>query len=53
MFRAYSTARRLCLVLLLLVIAALCVPTSQASAAPLGQARQLVDVAGSALLLGR
>jgi hypothetical protein len=53
MFRVYSAARRPCLVVLLLVIAALCVPTSQASAATLGQTRQAVQHAGSALLLGR
>ena len=45
MFRAHSAARRLCLVLLLLVIAALCVPTSQSTAAPLGHPRQVMDVA--------
>ena len=44
MFRTHSAARRLCLVLLLLVIAALCVPTSQSTAAPLGHTRQVVDV---------
>lgn len=44
MFRTHSAARRLCLVLLLLVIAALCVPTPQSSAAPLGHTRHVVDV---------
>ena len=44
MFHRLSGARRLCLVLLLLVIAALCVPPSQSSAATLGHSRQVVDV---------
>jgi len=39
MFRSHSVARRLCLVVLLLVVAALCVPTSHASAATLGQSQ--------------
>ena len=34
MFRFQSTAQRLCLVLILLVLAALCLPTDPASAAP-------------------
>ena len=42
MIRTLHAARRLCLVLLL-VIATLCVPTSQSSAAPLGHPRQVVD----------
>lgn len=46
MFRSHGPARRLCLVLLLLVIAVLCVPTSQASAATLGQSWHRVS-AGS------
>ena len=46
MFRFSSAARRLCLVLLLLVIAALCVPASQVSAATPGQSRSAVTVAG-------
>jgi hypothetical protein len=48
MFRTINAARRLCLVLLLLVIATLCVPTSQSSAAPLRHSQQVVD-AGSLL----
>lgn len=44
MFRLHSTARRLCLVLLLLVIAALCVPTSQSSAATPDQFRPAAAV---------
>jgi hypothetical protein len=39
MFRSPSAARRLCLVLLLLVLAALCVPTAQSSAATPGSSR--------------
>jgi hypothetical protein len=44
MFRSHSAARRLCLVLLLLVSAALCVPTSPASATGLGQSRPIVHL---------
>jgi hypothetical protein len=34
MYRFQSTPRRLCLVLILLVLAALCLPTDPSSAAP-------------------
>jgi hypothetical protein len=44
MFRSLSTARRLCLVLLLLVVAALCVPASQSSAATLDQVPAIIAV---------
>jgi hypothetical protein len=47
MFRSHTTARRLCLVLLLLVIAALCVPASQSSAAPISPAQQSAGPAAS------
>jgi len=44
MSRSRSAARRLCLVLLLFVIATLCVPTLQSSAATPGSSQRVVGV---------
>jgi curli biogenesis system outer membrane secretion channel CsgG len=49
MFRSQSTARRLCLIVLLLAIAALCTPPSQSSAATPGQSRQVMNVPAPAV----
>jgi hypothetical protein len=45
MFRSHGTARQLCLGVLLVVVAALCVPAPQASAATPSRSPLVVDTA--------